>query len=54
MNRLRAGSPRFIQNCTAIFMATSTATEPESQKNEWFRLPGISAARRSASRTACG
>ena len=32
--------PRLSQYCAAIFMATSTATEPESAKNTWSRSPG--------------
>ena len=30
---MRLRTPRLIQYCTAIFSATSTATEPESEKN---------------------
>ena len=32
--------PRLIQYCVAIFMATSTATEPESEKYTRVRSPG--------------
>ena len=34
---MRPRSPRLSQNCTAIFIATSTATEPLSQKNTRLR-----------------
>ena len=46
--RRRVRTPRFSQYCAAIFIATSTATEPLSAKNTWFRLPGSSAASRAA------
>src|SRR5579859_2109265 len=35
MNFVRPFSPLFSQYCTAIFIATSTATEPESEKNTY-------------------
>ena len=52
-NFLRERRPRFSQNCTAIFMATSTATEPDSEKNTRSRSPGRHAASRVASVSAC-
>ena len=33
MNLVRPRTPLLSQYCTAIFMATSTATEPDSEKN---------------------
>ena len=50
---MRVRTPRLSQNCTAIFMATSTATEPDSEKNTRSRSPGSSAASRRASVSAC-
>ena len=41
---MRFRLPRLSQYCTAIFSATSTATEPESLKNTRSRSPGASSA----------
>ena len=38
--RRRVRTPWFSQYCAAIFMATSTATEPLSAKKTWLRSPG--------------
>jgi hypothetical protein len=40
------------QNCTAIFIATSTATDPESAKKTRLSGPGSMTARRAASFSA--
>ena len=39
--RCRCGRPRPSQCCTAIFIATSTATEPESLKKTWSSPGGV-------------
>ena len=39
-NVLRARTPWFSQNCTAIFMATSTATEPEFGEEHAVEIAG--------------
>ena len=52
-NFFRVRTPWFSQNCTAIFIATSTATEPESEKNTRARSPGMRAASRRASVSPC-
>ncbi len=49
---MRPATPRFSQYCTAIFIATSTATEPESLKKTWFKSPGARLASRPASVSA--
>ena len=49
---MRPWAPRLIHTCSAAFIATSTATEPESLKKTWSSSPGASAASRRASRSA--
>ncbi len=51
MNLVRPRTPLLSQYCTAIFMATSTATEPDSEKNT-RSSPGSAAASRRASVSA--
>ena len=50
--RVRVRTPWFNQYCAAIFIATSTATEPLSAKNTWFKSPGSSAQSFSANASA--
>ena len=47
-----AGRPRLCQNPTAILIATSTAVDPESEKNTCFRPRGAKASSLAASRSA--
>ena len=51
-NLFFSGRPRLCQYCRAIFMATSTETDPESQKNTFCNFGGVISIKRLASVTA--